>query len=780
MHPRRTVVALGYEVAGLGGGWAGYFGLLAEGVAMFAWWGRTVVRFRWLVLAAAVALVAVGAAWGTGVFASLSGGGFDDPDSQSSRAQARISRELGQPEPDVLVLYSKPDATVDDPAFREPVSAVLTALRTRSEIASVTSYYDTGAPGLVSSDRHATYAAIWMRGGGETAKRKALDAVAPALSAPGVHTEIGGVIPFVRDATRQVESDIARAELLSMPVLLVLLVFIFRGLVAAAMPMVVGILAILGGFVVVRLLTTVTEISTFAINIITMLGLGMAIDYALFVVSRFREEVAAGRDTRAAIAATLATAGRTVLVSGLTVALSLASLLIFPMAYLRSMGLGGMAAVLVAMLAALTVLPALLAVLGRRVNALRVPLPRRRAAMPAGAMPAGALPAGVTPAGVTPAGAVPAGAWARLARSVMRRPVLYLVAVLTLLVALAAPFLDARFGGFDERMLPEGTTSRTVAQRIATEFPGGSAAPVMVLVSGASPQAVPGFAAQIATLTDVTGARLTANQGDASLISVTYPGEPTAEQARDVVERVRALTPPPGAEVLVGGRPAVDLDQLTALGAGLPWMALLVGSITMVLLFLAFGSVLLPVKAVLMNVVSIGASFGVVVWGFQDGHLAGLLGFTSTGFLEPTDLILLLAVLFGLSTDYEVFLLSRVREEWDLSRDNTSAVAAGLQRTGGIITAAALLLIIVVGGFTTGSITSIKLLGVGALVAIAVDALLVRTLLVPAIMRLLGRWNWWAPGPLARVYRRYGLREDVGAGPVAPAAAADPVGAGQQ
>ena len=402
------------------------------------------------------------------------------------------------------------------------------------------------------------------------------------------------------------------------------------------------------------------------------------------------------------------------------------------------MGWGGMAAVLVAMIAALTVLPALLAVLGPRVNALSL---KRR------------------PATGT------SGAWERLARSVMRRPVWYAVAVVALLVVLAAPFLRARFGGFDERVLPEGTPSRTVTARIAAEFPGGTAAPIAVLVSGAPVPVAAAFVDRVAAVPDVTAARVAANRGESTLISVSYQGESSESRARDVVARIRALEPPAGAEVLVGGRTAADLDQLDTLGDRLPWMALLVGGVTVVLLFLAFGSLLLPVKAVAMNIVSIGASFGVVVWVFQDGHLADLLGFTPTGFLEPTDLILLLAVLFGLSTDYEVFLLSRVREEWDGTGDNTRSVAGGLQRTGGIITAAALLLIIVVGGFATGGTASIKMLGVGAVVAIVVDAVLVRALLVPATMRLLGRWNWWAPGPLARVYRRYGLRETAGRAP---------------
>jgi RND superfamily putative drug exporter len=519
----------------------------------------------------------------------------------------------------------------------------------------------------------------------------------------------------------------------------VLLLFVFHGLVAAVTPLVVGVVAILGGFVVTRLVASYTDVSVFAANVITLLGLGMAIDYALFVVSRFREELAAGHETPAAIERTMRTAGRTVVISGVTVALALSSLLLFPMDFLKSLGYGGMAAVLVAMLAALTTLPALLAVLGPRINSLRIPLlgVRRREA----------------------ASSEHRGGWDRLARSVMRRPAIYLIAVSAILLALATPFLRAEFGGFDERILPAGTPSRTVAETIANEFPGGGLAPVLAVVSGATPQQAQGFATQVETLAGVSSAQVTISNGDTSIVTVLYPGEPTAQPARDLVQAVRELPAPEGAEVLVGGRSAADLDQIDGLIGQLGWMVLYVFVVTFVLLFLAFGSVVLPIKAILMNIISIGASFGVVVWIFQDGHLADWMGFTPTGFLEPTNLILMLAVLFGLSTDYEVFLLSRVREEWDRTGDNTEAVATGLQRTGGIITAAAVLLIVVVAGFATGGAATLKMLGVGTVVAVAVDAALVRTLLVPATMRLLGRWNWWAPEPLARLHRRFGLRE---------------------
>jgi RND superfamily putative drug exporter len=320
------------------------------------------------------------------------------------------------------------------------------------------------------------------------------------------------------------------------------------------------------------------------------------------------------------------------------------------------------------------------------------------------------------------------------------------------MVALALPFLRIQLGGFDERVLPEATESRVVSERMHNEFPGGGDYPISVLVDGP----VGDLPQRISELEYTNATRVTAQKGGTTLISVTYNGEPTTADARELVREIRGLDHT--GTMLVGGRSAADVDQLASFRQRLPWMLLLIAVSTFLLLFLAFGSVVLPLKAIVMNVISIGASFGVVVWVFQEGHLADLLGVTVTGFLEPSNLVLMLAILFGLATDYEVFLLSRVREEWDRGNDNANAVALGLQRTGGIITAAALLLIIVVAGFATGGTATIKMLGVGTVVAIAVDAALVRTLLVPATMRLLGRWNWWAPRPLARLYARFGLR----------------------
>jgi RND superfamily putative drug exporter len=360
----------------------------------------------------------------------------------------------------------------------------------------------------------------------------------------------------------------------------------------------------------------------------------------------------------------------------------------------------------------------------------------------------------------------------------MRRPVLVTVAVVGLLVVLALPFLRVQFGAIDVRVLPAGTESRVVAETVERDFPPSPSGPVTAVVDLADPvdspagaTALQAYVGDVAALPGVDGATVTGAAGSTARVSVAYDGDPVDAAARALVEDVRAVPAPPGGEVLVGGQSAVMTDLLDSLGSLLPWMALLVVSTTFVLLFLAFGSVVLPVKALLMNVLSLGASFGALVWVFQDGNLSGVLGFTPTGFLEATQPILVLAIVFGLSMDYEVFLMSRIREQYDLTGDNTTAVATGLQRTGGIITSAALLLLVVIAAFSTSGITFIKVIGVAMAIAIVVDATVVRVLLVPATMRLLGRANWWAPGPLGRFYARYGIRESDGEGPeVVPAA----------
>ncbi len=720
-----------------------------RGGAVFEALGRTVYRRRRSVLALSVAFVAFAGTWGTGVLGRMTGGGFSDPGSESSRAAEVTERELGRSTADVVVLYSSDAMTVDDPAYAEAVTSTLGALP-GDDVLRTVSWFDTGATSLVSEDRRSTYAVLSLRGD-EDEREDVLDVIEDDLAAPGLTTRLGGEVTLNRDMNLQVSEDIATAETLSLPVLAVLLVVIFGGLAAAALPLAIGVTAILGSFAALRAFALVTDVSIFAVNVVTVLGLGLAIDYGLFVVSRFREEVRRQATVEDALARTMATAGRTVAVSGITVAVSLAGLLIFPQVFLRSMGFGGMSAVVVAMLAALTLLPALLAVLGPRVDALSLRFLLRRRRRPAHA------------------DTERDGTWYRIAHSVMRRPVVYALAVGVLLVTLALPFTRAEFGGIDVRAMPEGAESRVVAETIERDFPPSPSGPVEAVLTlpGAAdtPQgsaALQSYVTAVEAVPGVDGAAVAEVAGSTARVSVAADVNAMGTEGRDLVAGIRQVPPPDGAEVLVGGTAAVYADLLDSLGALLPWMALLVATTSFVLLFLAFGSVVLPVKAMVMNVLSLGASFGALVWIFQDGNLAGVLDFTPTGFIEATSPILVLAIVFGLSMDYEVFLMSRIREQYDLTGDNTAAVATGLQRTGGIITSAALLLIVVIGAFSVSGVVLIKMIGVAMLIAIVVDATVVRALLVPATMRLLGRANWWAPEPLSRFYARYGVRESEG------------------
>ncbi|GII02844.1 MMPL family transporter [Planobispora takensis] len=744
---------------------------------MFESLGRTVYRGRWSLLALGTLFAILAGYFGLGLFGRMSDGGFDDPGAESTMAAQWGGKWFGGSAPDVVVLYTNPAVDVDDDRFRDAVDAALKALPAE-HVARYSTYWSTDAKELASTDRHSTYALVSLRGG-EPVKQSGYDAIRDRIrDAPtGYTVRIGGRIPLLEDLNTQTGLDLQQAEAISMPVLLVLLVIVFGSLVAAGLPLVVGLLSVIGALALLRLLTEITDVSVFSLNVVTMLGLGLAIDYSLFVLNAFREEIRRDTPVETAVVRTMMTAGRTVAFSGLTVATALCGLLLFPQMFLRSIGLGAAAVVLVAMAAALIVLPALLAVLGPKVDAVRV----------------------VPDFGGRHRG----GTWHAIASSVMRRPVIYLVGVGVLLVALAAPFGHARFGSVDHRVLPEGFESRQVAERIDRDFARNAMSPIDVIVlverdlvgpmTAAAPGALssdvggqPGpvgtgnsgitpvteigpldvkpFADRLEKLDHVTGVDVTgvSQNNGAVRLAVRYDKDPMSDEARALVQEIRDLSFEPNIQdVVVGGPTAAQLDLESSLKSTLPWTALIVCLMTGLLLFAAFGSILLPIKAILMNVVSLGASFGVIVWAFQDGHLADFLGFTPTGSIEATITVLILAVVFGLSMDYELFLLSRVRAEWLRTGDNTAAVAAGLERTGGMITSAALLLLVVIAAFSTAGITVVKMLGVGMFVAIVVDATLVRALLVPATMRLMGNANWWLPASLRSFHRRIEIREHV-------------------
>jgi RND superfamily putative drug exporter len=537
----------------------------------------------------------------------------------------------------------------------------------------------------------------------------------------------------------QVESDLQRAEMLAAPILLLFSLLVFRSLVAALLPLAVGATTIVICFSGLRVVNEFEGMSTFAINLITGLGLGLAIDYSLFMVSRFREELGRGAETAEALRATVRTAGRTVLFSAVTVAAALAAMLVFPLRFLYSMGVGGLMVALTAAFVSLTLLPALLAALGPRVNALA---PRRWQV---------AISRDATQERQ--------GGWYRLSRAVMRRPGPVALVAAVVLIVMGLPFLRIEFTGVDASVLPQERSARVVDDALRTEFPPGPTSPATV-VAGVGEQARGGAEAYARDLEQIQGVASVSRPEQAGgywLIDVVPEEAALSDSAKQMVRDVRGLEP--GFPVQVGGETAEFLDQQTSLGDSLPLALAILTTTTLLILFAMTGSVVLPVKALVMNLLTLSAAFGLLVLIFQDGRLEGLLAYDSQGALEATQPVLLFCAAFGLSTDYGVFLLTRIKEARDSGLGERESVAVGLERTGRIVTYAALLFCIAIGAFATSEVIFIKEVGVGTALAVLIDAFIVRALLVPSLMALLGRWNWWAPRPLARLHSRFGLSE---------------------
>ena len=693
---------------------------------------------------AAVAFVAGAAYFGGPVAGQMTNGDgdFDDPASESVAAERRLAEAAGvNPGADVIALV-RTGGDVRSPGSRGQVERVAGRLSDDPAVARVLTFYDTRNPDWVSEDDGSTYIVVGFdpAADGEAAAGRLRE----EFAADGDVALGGGAIvgPQVGET---VGEDLARAELLAFPVLFGLSLWIFRGLGAAMLPFFVGGIAIVGTFLGLRIVNAEVPLSVFALNLVTGLGLGLAIDYSLFIISRYREEISRHGPGREAIHNTLSTAGRTVLFSALTVAAALSALLVFPQRFLYSMGVGGVLVALVAAAAALVVLPAVLSLLGERVNALS---PRRwRSAAEEETGPVGSVP------------------WHRLSRRVMRRPAIVAVAASALLVVFALPVLGIKFTSVDASVLPESASARQVDQALETEFPPGQESPVYLAARtpGEGP-AVAGelgdYAAELEGLRGVEAVVPPRPVGDdVWQVDVIPASGALSAGSRELVRDVRALDAPYPVEA--GGPSAAFLDQQTSLVESLPYAAALLVCSTLVLLFLFTGSVVLPLKTLLMNALTVGATFGILVWIFQEGRLENLLGYTSQGALDNTQPIVVLVVAFALSTDYGVFLLSRIKEARENGYDDAEAVAVGVGRTGRIITAAALLFCVAIGAFATSQIIFIKELGVGAALAVLIDATVVRALLVPSLMKLLGRRNWWSPAPLRWLHRRVGFAEGV-------------------
>ncbi|NBM17933.1 MMPL family transporter [Streptomyces sp. GC420] len=746
-------------------------------------WTRFATARPRLTLLLALLFTALAVVGGSGVADRMSSGGWEAPDSQSTYATEALAREFPDSQPNLLLLVDAgPGGSVDDPAVAAEGRALAERLAGEKSVGGVGSYWQTGSPTLRSEDgREALIAA--RVGGDETSAGEVLDRIAPEYRGTHgpVEVSLGGPLAVRHELQTTIQDDLLRAEMIALPVTLVLLVMVFGSAVAALLPLGIGIVAIIGTNAVLRGLTEFTDVSVFAQNLTTALGLGLAIDYALFIVRRFREELAAGAEVRSAVGTTLRTAGRTVLFSALTVAVSLAAMMVFPQYFLRSFAYAGIAVVLLAAAAALILLPAALVLLGHRVDALDLRrLLRRRRAGNTAASPAAEGGAG----------------WARTASLVMRRAPVFAIGTTAVLVLLGTPFLGVKFGTADDRQLPASAESRVVQEHIREGFPGSPSGGLTVLTEGDPSSAdLAGYSSRISELPGVLtvagpagqytdGARTqepgpadaARTDGGTAYLTVLPEGEPVDEGSQRLVGDIRALDT--SFDASVTGTAAVLVDSKDAIGDRLPWALAIIVIVTLVLVFLLTGSVLIPLQAVLLNALSLTAMFGAMVWVFQDGNLSGVLSFTSTGDIETTLPVLMFCVAFGLSMDYGVFLLSRIKEEYDRTGDHEHSVRFGLRRTGGLITAAAVILAVVMVAIGTSRVTNTKMLGLGIALAVLMDAMVIRSLLVPAVMRLTGKATWWAPAPLRRLHDRFGLSEGESPAPQAERTP-DTVGAGR-
>lgn len=717
-------------------------------------------------IAAALVAFPLLALYGGNVHSKLSSGGYDDPSAESFRAATAIARQFPNADQSAFVILVKAKAgTVDTPAVAAAGAAITRRLEHAPGVTSTASYWSLGrVPQLRSRDSREALVVASLRGD-DAAQLKLAAVLSPMFASNDgvVSTAVTGRAEVTRQISDQAEKDLNKADLFTAPVTFIALIVVFGSLIAAGLPLVVALLAVLGTFAALTLLASFTSVSVFSLNLATGLGLGLAIDYSLFVVSRYREEMRRGVSSAVAVGRSMQTAGRTVAFSAGTVAISLTSLAIFPMPYLRSFAYAGVAVVGLAAISSIVVLPALLAVLGEKVDKLRLFKARKDES--------------------------DGGLWKRQADRVMRHPVPYAATISIALGLLAVPFFHVNPGLADERVGPKNLTSRVAAQEIRQNFPSRESDAFEVQLPNYDPKvdhaALDRFAHAVSVVPGVE--RVDAATGHyhvrlgkilipfappdklskqldpapgqrGTFINVVPNINPLSAQGETMIKDIRAARAP--FPFLVGGASAQLVDTRHSVLTRLPFALGAIALATFVLLFMMTGSLLVPIKALALNVLSLTATFGAIVWIFQDGHFSHLLDFTATGSIDVFTPILMFCIAFGLSMDYEVFLLSRIKEEYDLEHDNEHAVATGLQKTGRIVTAAALLLTIVFIGIATSQVALVKAFGVGLALAVLIDAFLIRATLVPAFMRLAGRSNWWAPRWLRRWHLRFGIWEN--------------------
>ncbi|MEP7021269.1 MAG: MMPL family transporter [Pseudonocardiales bacterium] len=735
------------------------------------------------VLIAAGFLLVLAVIFGAPVAAHLSGGGFRDPGSASSKADDLLQSKFNAGDANLILELSTP-AGSDSAAARTEGRSIVQALQHEKYASQVVSYWTVPrreAVGLRSADGKSALVVARVEGNDNTAPIRAADMTKSLVGThDGVTVTAGGIMSTYKQVNDKIAADLKLSEMIAIPLTIVALTWVFGSFVAALLPLAVGLSSIIGTMAILRGLSMATDVSIYALNMTTALGLALAIDYSLFIVSRYREEVRNGSAPEDAVRRTMQTAGRTVLFSALTVGLALAALMVFPVYFLRSFAYAGIAVVGLATLAALILLPAMLTILGPRVDALDLRVFVRNVLRRP------------TPAPRT----VEQGFWYRFATLVMRRALPVGLLVTAVLVALGLPFLHASFGYPDDRVLPQSAPAHQVGDSLRSQFSSNAASTITVVardISGA-PGEVAAYAAALSKVPNVTSVGSSAGtfaagrevapasgapmiSGKTTYFSVATNTDAQGESGKQALAAVQDIRAPWGIQFT--GQTAINNDSLQALAAAMPYAIGLIALATFIVLFLFTGSIVLPIKALVLNTLSLSATFGAMVWVFQEGHLGWLFPeLTTTGYLVPTMPPLMFCLAFGLSMDYEVFLLSRIREAWlespQTAADNEHAVAVGLGRTGRIVTAAALLMSIVFAAIAGSSVSFMMLFGAGLTLAVIMDATIVRGILVPAFMKLAGKWNWWAPRPLAKLHARFGLNE--GPSPVQPAVHREPIG----
>lgn len=697
---------------------------------MFAGLGRFIVRRKKSVLI--LFIVGILAAGGVGslAFSKLDSGGYSDLNSDSAKAHEYLTEKFKVQEPAVILVIDTGDRSVNDPAVIAEAAAFEAQVKSVSQVNRTLSYWSTGgAPSMKATDDKAAFLFIFSNP--ESNDWAALEKIGKEVQEKfdgkqgGFTVYASGAGVTTHAINSKIKEDLFLAEAIAIPLTFILLIFVFGAMVASAMPLFVGVTAILGSFLIIYILTLFTDVSVFALNLITGLGLGLGIDYALLIVNRFREELHAGKSVDESIVTTVATAGKTVFYSGLTVLVTMASLLLFPLNFLKSFGYAGVAVISLAVVSALIPLPALLAILGHKVDK------------------------GV----VRRAGLVPKedGRWARTARHVMKRPAPVVIGSLLILGVLAAPITNIAFAQVDARVLPQSNPAAVASAVIEERFTGLEGSPIEVVIPNGADKAIEinNFLARVQGIYGISRVGEIEYFGDDVRVQIISSQQSRTLDAQRIIHEIRDLPMPEG--TLIGGAAADFTDSQDGIARTLPWALGWIALTVFILIFIFTGSIILPIKAVLLNGLSLIATLGAITWIFIDGHLKWLVGdFTVTGTLDTGSVILVAVVVFGLSMDYELFLLSRIREEHLDGKSNIESVAIGLQRSARIITAAALLLAVVFAAFMTSGVTSIKMLGFGVAFAVLLDATLIRALLVPALMRLFGERNWWAPQSLQR------------------------------